>query len=99
MRKSSKVRFSVVKCSEVRNLLISNLVKIMRTLYQEALEALALFHKCNPDVYDADGKWVGVRRWQQPCSNLTKATWKYVYLFNTNGLIAKYNRKSGEIII
>ena len=71
----------------------------MKNLYYEALEALLLYHKNNPDVYDANGRWLGVRRWQQPCCLLTKVTWKYVYLSNINGPIAKYNRKSGEIII
>ena len=29
---------------------------------------------------------------------MTKVTWKYVYLYNSNGLLAKYNRKTKEII-
>ena len=70
------------------------------THYTVAVEALMLFHKRNPDVYDDEtGEWIGQRRWVQPCEADSKVTWKYVYLSNTNGLIAKYNRRTGEIII
>ena len=71
----------------------------MEKLHSEAIEALTQFFKNNPDVYDENGRWVGVRRWVQPCESITKVTWKYVYLSNINGLIAKYNRRTGEIII
>ena len=32
-----------------------------------------------------------------PSRSLTEVTWKYVYLYNHDGLIAKYNRQTKKI--
>lgn len=66
--------------------------------YEVALNALIKFHEENPNVYDGSGYWLGARVWQQPAQAMTKVTWKYVYLYNINGLLAKYNRKTKEIV-
>ena len=71
----------------------------MKKNYEMALAALKTFHENNLDVFDANGAWMGERMWIQPSESLTKVTWKYVYLSNINGLIAKYNRQTGEVII
>jgi hypothetical protein len=68
-------------------------------LYEEALNAFIRYHKNHPDVYDDNGRWIGTRIWVQPSRSLSKVTWKYVYLNNINGLLAKYNRQKKEIII
>ena len=38
--------------------------------------------------------------WQPvyPSKGLTEVTWKYVYLYNHDGLIAKYNRRTRKIV-
>lgn len=36
--------------------------------------------------------------YQQPCRCSTVITWKYVYLYNINGLLAKYNRRTKRIV-
>ena len=66
--------------------------------YEVALNALIMFHKRNPNVYDENGNWLGERVWQQPARSMTKVTWKYVYLYNASGLLAKYNRKTMEFV-
>lgn len=71
----------------------------MTSEYKKAMAALKSYHKNNPDVYDANGRWMGTREWVQPCESYTRVTWKYVYLSNINGLIAKYNRMTGEVTI
>lgn len=71
----------------------------MNKTYEEALEALMQFHNDNPSVYDEFGRYVGERVWVQPCESQTKVGRKYVYLNNINGLIAKYNMRTGEIIL
>lgn len=70
-----------------------------RDLYLEALKALIAFHKRKPDVYDEFGNYLGTRRWVQPSEFDSVVGRKYVYLNNINGLIAKYNLQTGEIII
>lgn len=71
----------------------------MKDSFLEAVKALQKYFKNNPEVYDTNGRWVGVRRWVQPCESDTKTTRRFVYLSNINGLIAKYNRTTGEITI
>ena len=60
-------------------------------LYQEAVDALMKYHRENPSVVDCYGRYQGERRWVEPSEALSRITWKYVYLNNTNGLIAKYD--------
>ena len=67
--------------------------------YEEALDALLQFHKENPSVYDEFGRYVGERVWVQPSQWLSWVGRKYVYLNNINGLIAKYNMHTGEVVI
>ena len=71
----------------------------MEFLFKEALDALILYFKNNPSVFDEYGRYIGERRWVQPCEALTTVGRKYVYLNNINGPIAKYNMQTGEIII
>lgn len=66
--------------------------------YDEALEALILYFKENPSVID-NNVYHGERIWVQPSEALSTIGRKYVYLNNCNGLIAKYNMQTGEIII
>ena len=68
-------------------------------LFNTALKAFIHYYKNHPDVYDENGHWCGNRTWEQPCSSLSRITWKYVYLCNINGQLAKYNRQNGRIII
>lgn len=68
-------------------------------LFIEAIDALRKFHKENPSVYDDFGKYVGERKWVQPSQMDSVIGRKFVYLNNINGPIAKYNIKTGEIII
>ena len=68
-------------------------------IYDKAMKALIKFHDDNPDVYDEYGRYQGQRLWIQPARELTRITWKYVYFSNINGLLAKYNRRTKEIII
>ena len=67
--------------------------------FERALKALISFHKRNPSVYDRYGRYVGERMWGQPTRSMTEVTWKYVYLYNINGLLAKYNRQTKRIVI
>lgn len=71
----------------------------MQNNYDEALEALILYFKENPSVIDNNGVYHGERIWVQPSEALSTIGRKYVYLNNCNGLIAKYNMQTGEIII
>ena len=71
----------------------------MNAFFEEALDALIKFHRENPSVYDDFGRYVGERIWVQPCQTDSVIGHKYVYLNNINGLIAKYNMRTGEIII
>lgn len=71
----------------------------MNVLFEEALDALIKFHKKNPSVFDDFGKYVGERIWVNPSQMDSVIGRKYVYLNNINGPIAKYNIKTGEIII
>ncbi len=66
-------------------------------IFNEALDALKLFHHDNPSVYDDFGRYVGERTWVQPSEALSVVGRKYVYLNNINGRIAKYNMQTGEI--
>ena len=53
----------------------------------DAIDAYYRFCKRNNYVY------------LQPCRSSTEVTWKYVYLYNINGLLAKYNRRTKKIIV
>ena len=70
----------------------------MTDLYDEALDALMKYHRYNPNVKDEYGRVLGVRRWVQPSRSLSRTTWKYVYLNNINGLVAKYEIKNKKIV-
>lgn len=71
----------------------------MNIHFDEALEALILYYKENPSVIDNNGVYCGEREWVQPNEALSTIGKKYVYLNNCNGLIAKYDMQTGEIII
>ena len=70
-----------------------------QNFFREALDALHLFFKENPSLYDDGGVYLGERIWIQPSESLSTIGRKYVYLNNCNGLIAKYNMQTGEVII
>ena len=55
------------------------------------MDALVNYHRENPGVFDCYGRYQGERRWVEPSKALSRITWKYVYLNNLNGLIAKYD--------
>lgn len=67
--------------------------------FEEALDALIRFHEENPYVFDELGRFVGIRSWVQPDASMTRVTKRFVYLYNINGQLAKYNRRTHEIII
>lgn len=70
----------------------------MNRLYQEALNALIKHHRRHPNVVDCNGRYLGERQWVEPSETLSSITWKYVYLNNINGLIAKYDIRKQRIV-
>ena len=50
-------------------------------------------------VKDRKGNVYSGLLYQRPSVSLSKVGWKYVHLRNCNGVIARYNIKTGEITL
>ena len=91
-RKTAQVKFGSVWIIKHQNIIT------MRDLFIEAVRAYAKACKYGTPILFHDGEYRSLT-YCEPSETTTEIGRKYVYLRNCNGLLAKYNIKTRQIIV